>query len=172
MTPQAALQLDQREFRDLAGRFATGVVVVTARADGHPCAMTANSFTSVCLDPPTVLVCLHRESRTARAVVEARKFGVSVLGSGQESLADGFARQGASRKGLECAPGFDIPLVPGALAWFVCSTIRSEAFGDHDVVFATVDHAWGASGQPLVFYRGRYDGLAGRSRDADWCWYS
>jgi len=166
--------LDQRSFRDLAGRFVTGVVVVSTDGAGDPSAMTANSFTSVCLEPPTVLVCLHYESRTALGIASSGRFAVSVLRDGQEEVANAFARRGVPRF-FGGSGSFDqdgIPLVGGAIAYFGCRFAGSRRTGDHEVIFGEVEWARGAAGRPLVFSRGRYDELAGRLRDADWCWYS
>ncbi|HLI14577.1 MAG TPA: flavin reductase family protein [Acidimicrobiales bacterium] len=168
--------LDERTFRDLAGRFATGVVVITAEAAQEPggcAAMTANSFTSVCLDPPTVLVCVQSESRTARAIGESRRFAVSVLRRGQEELANVFARRGGARAGLErTAWSGGVPVVLDAMCWFVCRADAFQRAGDHEIVLGTVEHARAGAGHPLIFYRGSYDELAGRTKDAEWCWYS
>jgi flavin reductase (DIM6/NTAB) family NADH-FMN oxidoreductase RutF len=174
VVPDPPGPVDEREFRELAGRFPTGVVVVTAADGGEVCAMTANSFTSVCLRPPTVLVCLTADSRTAHAVRSSGRYLVNVLREDQRPISEEFARRGAERAGGDSLVEgtWGIPRVPGAIATFACRVVASHRIGDHDVVHGEVEQIGARDGRPLVFWRGRYDELAGHLKDADWCWYS
>ena len=90
--------LSHRELRDVFGAFATGVTVVTAvRPDGEPVGMTANSFTSVSLDPPLILWCLADQSTSLPAFAPGAPFAVHVLGHEQRDLALHFARRGREK---------------------------------------------------------------------------
>ncbi len=153
--------------RRAIGHFATGVTIVSARGpDGAPWGMTANAVSSVSLEPPLVLVCLRRASRTLRIVLTHRRFALSVLGAGQESIARQFAH---STKGLAWATvphsvGLltGAPLIDSALATIEAEVHDTADGGDHLIVIGRVlelehteEHL-----PPLVFYRGTYASLA------------
>lgn len=161
------MAVDPREFRTAVGRFATGVTVVTTVAEGVHHGMTANSFTSVSLDPVLVLVSVDRESRFHDAVVDAGVFGVSVLSAGQEAVARWFADRGRPRDDTQFA---DHPFHPGdatgvllldrALATFECRRHVVHEAGDHSLVVGEVVALSAMlAGDPLVFYAGAYGRL-------------
>lgn len=154
----------ERLFRDALGAFATGVTVVTARGPLGPLGMTANSFTSLSIDPPLVLWAPARASKRFDALAGANRFSIHVLEAGQRDLALHFARQGHDFKlsGLEeTADG--VPLIPGCLAVFDCAREAVHAGGDHAIVVGRVLAARHRLGQPLVFQSGRFGGFdAGR----------
>lgn len=166
--------VDQRSFRDLAGRFPTGVVVISTDGGTGPVAMTANSFTSVCLEPPTVLMCVRSDSRTAQGIAYSGEFAVTILGEGQRHIADQFAVRGSVRFSEEARaiPMHGMPVIAGGIGYLGCLVRTCEHVGDHDVLFGEVQWVHGSAGRPLVFSRGAYDALAGRLQAADWCWYS
>lgn len=153
--------------RRAIGHFATGVTIVSARAgDGAPWGMTANAVSSVSLDPPLVLVCLRRESRTLHIVLTHRRFALSVLGAGQESIARQFAHSakglawGSVRHSVGLLTG--APLIDSALATIEAEVHDTADGGDHLIVIGRVlelEHA-DEHRPPLVFYRGRYASLA------------
>jgi len=154
------------KLRRAIGHFATGVTIVSARAgDGTPWGATANAVSSVSLDPPLVLVCLRRESRTLRIVLERRRFALSVLGAGQESIARQFAH---SSKGLawgivphSVGLRTGAPLIDSALATIEAEVHDTADGGDHLIVIGRVlelDHT-DEHLPPLVFYRGSYASL-------------
>ena len=143
-------------------RFATGVTVVTSVDDeGYPHSMTANSFTSVCLDPPTVLVCVAHGTHT-HGYVEARGgFGVNILRAEQEVLGAYFARRPEDRTG---AVDYEytmteggIPVLNQSMVFFGCEVVGSHVYGDHTVYFGEVKEMLEeASGSPLMFYESRW----------------
>ncbi|SCG43835.1 flavin reductase family protein [Micromonospora coxensis] len=130
---------DPVQLRRAFGTFATGVTVVTVGGD-CPHGMTANSFTSVSLDPPLVLVCVEQQAIMHRSLLERGQFGVSVLAAHQEPVARHFANRrrplGAAQfDAVDWAPGrvTGAPLITGALAHFECELWRSYEGGDHTI---------------------------------------
>jgi len=154
------------DFRKALSRFATGVTVITvARRRGEPKGMTANSFTSVSLDPPLILVCVDLRARTHDALKSARRFGVSVLDERQQAFAEYFAQPHADparmpELGIHFAhdPG-GAPYIEGCLAHLVCRRIAARRAGDHTIFIGEVEFMASRDGRPLLFYDGRYHGL-------------
>jgi flavin reductase len=148
------------------GTFATGVTVVTV-GGARPHGMTANSFTSVSLDPPLVLVCVERKAIMHRCLT-AGFFGVSVLAADQEPLARHFANPlrpagQAQFDGIDCRPGrvTGVPLISGTLARFECELWSTSDGGDHTIFVGKVLSLDRPTDQEaLLFYRGRFHRLA------------
>jgi flavin reductase (DIM6/NTAB) family NADH-FMN oxidoreductase RutF len=152
-------------FRDVIGRFATGVAVITAVREGVDYGMTASAVASLSMEPPMLLVCLNRESVTHGVVEHAGAFGVNVLGLDQAEAARRFA--GTDRAGkfgdLEMHHGpLGSPLLSGALARLECDVAETVTGGTHTVFLGTVRHAEADEGDPLTYFRGRF----GRFHDA------
>jgi 3-hydroxy-9,10-secoandrosta-1,3,5(10)-triene-9,17-dione monooxygenase reductase component len=144
------------QLRHVAGSFPTGVTVLTGLADGKPVGMAANSFTSLSLDPPLVLVCIGRSSTTWPAIAASGRFCVNILAADQELLARVFAAKGANRfvdvGHTPSASG--MPLLNGAVAFVECTISRIHDGGDHVVVIASVDDLGALRDEtPLVFHR-------------------
>ncbi len=143
-------------------RLATGVTVVTASAGGHDHAMTANSFTSVSLDPPLVLVCVQQGGGFHEAVIESGRWGVSVLAEEHRAVASWLSTPGRPLHGqLARVPhrrtASGVVLVEGALAVLECETVQVHEAGDHAIVVARVVMAEHADrGEPLIYHRSRY----------------
>jgi 3-hydroxy-9,10-secoandrosta-1,3,5(10)-triene-9,17-dione monooxygenase reductase component len=146
-------------FRAALGAFATGVTIVTTRdSAAADVGLTASSFNSVSLDPPMVLWSLAKDSLSLPAFMECGHFGVHVLASNQQALADRFATRGADKfSGLTVTRGPDgIPLLSGCSARFQCKTAFRHQGGDHVIFVGEVvafDHL---ELPPLVFHSGRY----------------
>lgn len=151
---------DTRSLRDVLGQFVTGVVVVTASGPLGPVGLTANSFTSVSLDPPLVLFCVHRSSRVRQVFDSAGAFGVNILSEQQESVSRQFARPSDERAhGLSFHHrGTGVPLLTDALAYLECEVEQQIDAGDHVIVLGRVrDHKVQRAGhRPLTFFSGRY----------------
>lgn len=162
--PQEAL--GQRELRNVFGRYATGVAVMTCRGpSGAPVGMTVNSFTSVSLAPPLVLWCLARSCARGAAFAAAECFGVSVLAAGQRDLAVRFARSGDGFGGLPPVTGAGgVPLLAGAAATLACRVERRVPAGDHVVVLGAVEAVTASGGPGLLFADGAFH--AGPARRA------
>jgi flavin reductase (DIM6/NTAB) family NADH-FMN oxidoreductase RutF len=159
LTPRArAAEEAARELRRVMGRFATGVTVVTTVERDTIHGMTANSFLSVSLRPPLVLVSLGR-CRMNEMLCRTERYGVSILGHDQEHLAAHFAAQ----KPSPVAPSFTwengVPLLDGALAHVVCQVVDSHRAGDHVLWIGQVEHLHHREGEPLLFYTGRFGTL-------------
>ncbi len=155
---------DARAFRQALGHFATGVAVITARAeDDAVVGMTMSSFNSVSLDPPLVLFSVARSAHSLPAMLAARAYGVNVLGRDQEHLSNRFSKALQDKwANVDHTLGHgETPLLTGALAHFQCVPYAHHDGGDHVIFLARVlRFAHADAGAPLIFYRGRYHGLA------------
>lgn len=157
--------VDDTRFRSVLGRFATGVVAVTAVPPhtGEPTGLTANSFTSVSLDPPLVAFCVAHTSSTWPELRRAERIGVNILARPQREICLQLAEKGADKfAGLAwtASPGGS-PVIDGALAWLECSVEAEHTAGDHEIVVSRVHHLDGHhDDEPLVFYRGSYGRFA------------
>lgn len=154
-------------FRACLGQFATGVTVVTCRADdGHPCGITANSFSSVSLDPPLILWNIAKSSNSLQAYLDAKHFAVNVLTEAQEELAVHFARADHTLFDDVSISDSDagVPLLPDCAAIFECSTYATYDAGDHFIILGKVERMSWQQARPLLFFRGHYRRLA---RDDD-----
>jgi 3-hydroxy-9,10-secoandrosta-1,3,5(10)-triene-9,17-dione monooxygenase reductase component len=153
-----------REFRDVLGRFASGVTIVTAATGTGPAGLTCQSFSSVSLQPPLVMFLPARTSRAWPAIRAAGHFTVNLLASDQEALSNQFAATGADKfAGVSWtpAPSTGAPRLDGALAWIDCTIHAVYEAGDHDVVLGRVqDLVHGTAEQPLLFFRSAYHRLA------------
>ena len=153
-----------RRFRDVLGRFASGVTVVTAISDGEPVGMTCQSFCSVSLDPPLVLFVPARTSRAWPRIRRAGRFCVSILADSQAALSDTMASPGIDKfAGVDWTPSAvtGSPTFPGALGHVDCTIHAVHEAGDHDVVIGRVVDLVAAdaddvSDAPLLFFRGGY----------------
>lgn len=138
--------------------FASGVVVVTARVDDFDHAMTANSFTSVSLEPALVLFCVQRDSRFHHAVCEASKWVVNILGADQAPVAQWFAERGRPLEHQMQVVEHDrdpdgIAVLRGSLGYLRCTTEAIYPGGDHSIVLGRVAEIVqsDAAAPPLVF---------------------
>lgn len=155
--PLAQDPAGQRALRDVLGRYATGVAIVTTRHHGRPAGVTVNSFASVSLDPPLVLWCLNAASGSRTAFTGAGHFAVNVLAAGQHDLATRFTRPGDRFHGLPTRAGpHGLPLVPGAVAVLVCHRTRVLPAGDHLLLLGAVESGGSAPGPALLFADGAY----------------
>ncbi|GID49232.1 oxidoreductase [Actinoplanes capillaceus] len=163
---------EPRELRRIFGTFATGVTIVTSGSD-EPRGMTANSFTSVSLDPPLVLICVLRHTAMHEKILEHRAFAVSVLSDRQERAARHFADRNRLRGQAEfaavehvLAPRTGCPVLPGGLGWFECTLTDVYPGGDHSIFLGeivTLRHGTGEDA--LLFYAGAFRRL---EAPADW----
>jgi flavin reductase (DIM6/NTAB) family NADH-FMN oxidoreductase RutF len=140
-------------------RYASGVVVVTARVEGADHAMTANSFTSVSLQPPLVLFCVQRDSRFHAAIAAADRWIVNLLAADQAPAARWFAERGRPLQGqmdvVEHTRDVDgIPVLSGSIGYLGCSTEAIHPGGDHSVVVGRVQRIDAAdlTADPLIYF--------------------
>jgi flavin reductase (DIM6/NTAB) family NADH-FMN oxidoreductase RutF len=167
LTPRApAVEQAAREFRQVMGRFATGVTVVTTVERDIVHGMTANGFLSVSLRPPLVLVSLGR-CRMNEMLPRSGRYGVSVLSDDQQSFAAHFAAQ----KPSPVEPTFTwrqgLPLLDGALAHLVCRVVDVHRAGDHVLWIGEVEYLDHRDAEPLLFYTGRFGTMREMSDQAE-----
>lgn len=162
MVEQAATKdapIDPIALRRAFGTFVTGVTVITTReADGTPRGMTANSFTSVSLDPPLLLVCVAKSASSYAAFTAASCFAVNILHEGQVDVSATFASKAPDKfqSVNHDRVHTGAPVLTDSLTWFDCSLHDSIDAGDHAILIGEV-RAFGTSPTaPLGFCRGRY----------------
>jgi 3-hydroxy-9,10-secoandrosta-1,3,5(10)-triene-9,17-dione monooxygenase reductase component len=153
-------QNQARRFRDVLGRYASGVTVVTTMWAGQPVGMTCQSFTSVSLDPPLVAFLPTKQSRAFASIQRAGKFCVNFLAAGQDELSNAFASRGEDKfAGVEWSRSAETgsPLLAGIVGHVDCTVHAVHEAGDHYLVMGkVVDLAVGDAEDPLLFYRGAY----------------
>jgi flavin reductase (DIM6/NTAB) family NADH-FMN oxidoreductase RutF len=151
--------VDKTLLRRALGRFATGVMVVTTCTPEGRCeGLTANSFTSVSLDPPLVLWSLRRDAPSLDSFISAGRFALSILGDGQSHLSRHFATPAPDKfAGIATREGLGgCPVLAGCIAVFECTTEIVHEGGDHMIFIGRVEQAEFRSGRPLVFAGGAY----------------
>lgn len=151
--------LDPRALRDAFGAFMTGVTVVTTvDGEGRPRGFTANSFTSVSLEPPLLLVCLAKSSASLAAFTTASGFAVNVLAEDQQAVSNTFARPAEDRfAAVAWRPGpVGAPVLAGTAAWFDCRRHEVIDAGDHVILMGRVDAFENTTSNGLGYARGSY----------------
>jgi flavin reductase (DIM6/NTAB) family NADH-FMN oxidoreductase RutF len=159
--------IDPELFREVFGRFGTGVAVITSSGPGGPGGMTANALCSLSLDPLLALVCFENRARTLPIVRAAERFAVNVLASDQEHLAGVFASklpEGEKLGGVDHRLVEGVPVIDGALAWATCDLRELIAGGDHTIAIGEVVTMGLGGGEPLLWYGGEYRRLERRRR--------
>jgi len=162
--------LSSSEFRKALGHFTTGVTVVTVeREPGKIHGMTANSFTSVSLDPMLILVCVDHRAKMLPFLEKKKHFGVSVLKAGQETISEYFAKREHSseaeqRLGIHFrqTPG-GAPVIDDTLLQMDCRVVGAHVAGDHTIFIGEVQDAEMHEGEPLLYFRGEYRKIARHS---------
>jgi len=160
--PEAAL------YRDVLGRFVTGVTVVTTLDDAQdppqPWGTTVNAFSAVSIDPPIVFVAVGQERSIRPIVARTSRFAVNILPEGSQHLSDCFAgAPSAMPRSAFCGATYTVgrlgvPILDAAIAHLECETEREVEVGDHVVLFGRVVsmQTHDVHGLPLLYYRGRY----------------
>jgi 3-hydroxy-9,10-secoandrosta-1,3,5(10)-triene-9,17-dione monooxygenase reductase component len=137
----------------------TAVTIVTATGADGPAGATANAVTSLSLDPPLMLACLDRGSRTLDVVRASGAFGISVLSAHQEPLARAFASKAPHTekfREVACSELAGVPVLDGAVTWVACRLRELYPGGDHEIAVGDVLALGGEGGDPLIFYAGAY----------------
>ena len=159
MTNSNEAQFDARDLRRAFGNFATGVTVVTTLdAAGNPCGFTANSFTSVSIDPPLLLVNIARSAFGCDAFTGSRGFAVNILAANQRDLSNRFARAGTDKFANQDwhAAVSGSPIIDEVVAWFDCEHFEQVDAGDHIILIGRVLQFAYNTHAPLGFCRGAY----------------
>jgi len=150
------------ELRHCLGKFATGVTVVTCQGTKGPCGITANSFSSVSLEPPLLLWNIAKVSNSLQAFLDAEHFAINVLSAAQRQLAEHFALAEHSLfENIDYeVNGKNVPLLPDSIACFECRTHQIHDCGDHYIIIGRIDSLQATDGDPLLFFGGEYAALA------------
>lgn len=154
--------IDEKDFRRVLGAFATGVTIVTTRADDTIHGLTANAFCSVSLSPPLVLVCVNKNAQSHEVITQGKCFAVNILSADQRHIAERFAQEA-----LSSAARFDkleprtavtgAPVLGESLGWVDCKLMASHDGGDHTIfVGEVVALGSGEKESPLLYFRGEY----------------
>jgi flavin reductase (DIM6/NTAB) family NADH-FMN oxidoreductase RutF len=155
------ISCDKEVFRDVIGHFASGVTIITARAGETDFGLTVSAVASLSLEPPMMIVCVNKTSRTLPAIRHSGTFGVNVLGESQGALAERFATNRDDK--FDDVPvvysEFGNPLLEEALAHMECQVIQEVTGGTHSVFLAVVQRAERFEGAPLAYFRGRFGRL-------------
>lgn len=150
------------ELRRVMAQLPTGVTVVAALSTEAVAGATANAVTSLSLEPPLMLACLDRGSRTLAVIEEARHFGISVLRAEHAELARAFASKVPHAEKWRDVPWTEragVPVLDDALAWIACDLRERHDGGDHVIVTGEVLEVGAADGDPLLFWGGEYRGF-------------
>ncbi|RXH39407.1 flavin reductase family protein [Bradyrhizobium zhanjiangense] len=152
--------VDATEFRRAMGNLAGGVAIVATGADADRRGLTVSSVTSLCMDPPCLLVGINASSETHDAILANGSFAVSLLGSDQQDLALRFA----GRDGVKGAQRFttapwdqgllDVPVLRGAIGAVECELYQHQAVGTHGIFIGRIVATRGGDGGPLVNFQG------------------
>lgn len=165
VTQEAALikepvDVTSDDFRDAAGKFATGVTVITTDRAGKAYGTTVSAVSSLSMDPPMMLICLNSASQTHDMVLKSGKFAVNVLSEDQEDLAFAFARKGDSKfTGVPYHYLEEVPSLDGALTTIACRTVDTIKGGTHTVFLAEVVGIEHNDSRPLMYFRGKFGKL-------------
>jgi len=157
--------VDQAIFREVVGHFTTGVAVITTQAGDERFGVTASAVSSLSLEPPMLLVCLHRRLPTCEALGATRAFVVNILDEDQDELAMRFAtRQPDKFAGVPMGSSdLGIPLLADALAHLECRLVERVDAGTHTVFIGEVQSARARPGGPLAYFRGSFGRFAARA---------
>ena len=156
------INIDTRLYRRTCGQFVTGITVVTTLdSHGHPHGMTVNSFSSVSLDPPLVLVSIDLKNAILGHFISSSWFAINVLAEHQEDLSRRFSGPSENRflKVDWHAGPSGTPLLDGVLAHLECSVVQTYEAGDHTVLIGEVRRAACTEGKPLIFFNSKYHNL-------------
>jgi flavin reductase (DIM6/NTAB) family NADH-FMN oxidoreductase RutF len=155
----SANELDVAEFRKALGAFVTGVTVVTTRSrEGTPRGVTANSFTSVSLHPPLILVCLARSAKSHQVFTETEEFAVSILSKEQREISSRFASSNPDKfADVDWHTSVTgSPIIRHSSAWMDCVKHDMVDAGDHTILIGRVRDFGHCPSMPLGYYRGQY----------------
>jgi flavin reductase (DIM6/NTAB) family NADH-FMN oxidoreductase RutF len=153
-------------FRRVMGSYPTGIIVLTAeREDRQVHGMTANTLTSVSLDPLLILVCIDQNARLLTYLKRRRRFGVNILKDTQQLISEHFAKpqqdpEEEARLGVRFQwTKTGIPMLGDALARVGCNVVAQYMAGDHTIFVGEVESLELNDGEPLLYHRGKYRGL-------------
>lgn len=150
-----------RQLRDAFAKFATGVTVVTCAGESGPLCITANSFSSISMDPPLVMWAPSKGSRRFPLFRDAEQFAIHVLASDQSELCWACSQDATALNDFDYLKNeAGVPLIPGCLARFVCRHVACHEAGDHVIIVGEVDQVEMSEGDALAFFAGKFGQFA------------
>jgi flavin reductase len=158
--------VDSMLFRRIMGRFATGVTVITAEAEGGVRGMTANAFMSGSLSPPLCIISVATKARLHKALNDAGHFGVSMLAQGQEAISQHFAGQGTEQPDVLFEHMRGVPVLANVCAAIAAEIVARHDCGDHSLFIGHIVGMRDDERLPLVFHSGKYATLHHRKQAA------
>ena len=153
------MKFDNLEYRKTLGKFVTGVTIITTcEKDGTPRGFTANSFTSVSLEPPLILICIGDFNEGLELFKNSEYFAVNILKESQVDISNLFAQPLKNKfEEIEWSNSkFGVPIIKGALAWLECKNFDQKRSGDHLILIGNVKNFHNEGGYPLAYYNGNY----------------
>lgn len=153
--------MDDRQFRDAMGKFATGVTVVATDVAGEVHGMTANAFMSVPLNPKLVVISIAEKAQMLEKIKQSKKFSVNILAADQQELSKIFAGQTKNHQEIKFDRLEGVPILPGAIAQITCEVTLEYVEGDHTLFIGRVTHINLEDSDPLIYFSGKYRRLAG-----------
>ncbi|MCM3113888.1 flavin reductase family protein [Neobacillus sp. MER 74] len=151
--------MDDRQFRNAMGKFATGVTVVATEVAGNVHGMTANAFMSVSLNPKLVVISIAEKAQMLEKIKQSKKFSVNILAAGQQELSMIFAGQLKNQQNVVFDRLEGIPVLPGAVAQITCEVSAEHVEGDHTLFIGRVTSINLEDSDPLIYFSGRYRSL-------------
>ncbi|WP_203362868.1 flavin reductase family protein [Bacillus sp. REN10] len=151
--------MDDRQFRNAMGKFATGVNVILTEVDGDVHGMTANAFMSVSLDPKLVVISIGERAQMLEKIKQSQKFTVNMLAADQQELSMIFAGQIKEKREVSFDRLADQPVLAGSVAQITCEVTAEHVEGDHILFIGNVTAIELAEREPLIYFSGRYRSL-------------
>ncbi|WP_039237194.1 flavin reductase family protein [Bacillus thermotolerans] len=151
--------MEDYQFRQAMGKFATGVTVITTEVEEEVYGMTANAFMSVSLDPKLVVISIGEKAQMLERIKKSQKFAVNILAADQKELSMIFAGQIEEGKEVPFSRLGDYPVIEGAAAQITCEVSSEHVEGDHTLFIGRVTNIHLTEANPLIFYSGRYRSL-------------
>jgi len=152
--------MDDRQFRNAMGKFATGVTVVATEVAGNLHGMTANAFMSVSLNPKLVVISIAEKAQMLEKIKQSKKFSVNILAAKQQELSMIFAGQLKNQQEVVFERLEGIPVLPGAVAQITCEVSAEHVEGDHTLFIGRVTSINLEDSDPLIYFSGKYRSLA------------
>ncbi|BCG64882.1 MAG: flavin-dependent trigonelline monooxygenase, reductase component [Methyloprofundus sp.] len=159
------MAIDNQEFKNALKLWASGVSVVTANSAEGEQGMTATSFASVSMDPPQILVCIHEGAETGAAIMQDKKFAVSILTDQQEQASNEFAGASSMQERFSNVNwhqgDLGLPVLDDCMVSLECTVVQQVRAGTHWVIIGEVQSTQGHDGEPLLYFNSAYGKVAG-----------
>ncbi|WP_413299779.1 flavin reductase family protein [Bacillus sp. 1P10SD] len=154
--------MDDRQFRNTMGKFATGVTIITTELDGNAYGMTANAFMSVSLNPKLVVISVGHKAKMLQRIRESKRYAVNILSSDQQQLSAVFAGQKNDDILIPFATMDRLPILENTIGAVTCNLVAEHTAGDHSLLIGEVTDLRMEEGEPLLFFQGQYHELKER----------